>query len=107
MADRPIRAGVITDMTGPLSFLGLVNANMARMVIDDVNAKGGLLGRRIELYLAVRRHPQLDPVGDQGPPRSSGAMLADVPGGMWRLSVAGDTVSGADPPLASSTTVGV
>jgi branched-chain amino acid transport system substrate-binding protein len=51
MADRPIRAGVITDMTGPLSFLGLVNANMARMVIDTVNAAGGLLGRRIELYL--------------------------------------------------------
>src|SRR5690349_8986221 len=51
MADRPIRAGVITDMTGPLSFLGLVNANMARMVIDDINAAGGLLGRRIELYL--------------------------------------------------------
>src|SRR5690349_14389326 len=51
MADRPIRAGVITDTTGPLSFLGLVNANMARMVIDDINAAGGLLGRRIELWL--------------------------------------------------------
>jgi len=51
MADRPIKAGVITDMTGPLSFLGLVNANMARMVTDDINAAGGLLGRRIELYL--------------------------------------------------------
>ena len=51
MTDRPIRAGVITDMTGPLSFLGLVNANMARMVIDDINATGGLLGRRVELFL--------------------------------------------------------
>ena len=51
MTDPPIKAGVITDTTGPLSFLGLVNANMARMVIDDINAKGGLLGRRIELSL--------------------------------------------------------
>jgi branched-chain amino acid transport system substrate-binding protein len=51
MADRSIRAGVITDITGPLSFLGLVNANVARMVIDDINATGGLLGRRIELYV--------------------------------------------------------
>jgi ABC-type branched-subunit amino acid transport system substrate-binding protein len=48
---RPIKAGVITDITGPLSFLGMVNANMARMVIDDINARDGLLGRRIELCL--------------------------------------------------------
>jgi len=51
MTGRPIKAGVITDMTGPLSFLGLVNANVARMVVDDINAKGGLLGERIELFL--------------------------------------------------------
>jgi branched-chain amino acid transport system substrate-binding protein len=49
--NRPIKAGVITDITGPLSFLGMVNANMARMVIDDINAGGGLLGRPIELCL--------------------------------------------------------
>ena len=40
---RPIRVGVITDMTGPLSILGLANANVAKMVIDDINSKGGLL----------------------------------------------------------------
>src|SRR3954449_6663758 len=48
---RPIKVGVITDMTGPLSFLGTANANVAKMVINDVNAKGGLLGRQIELCL--------------------------------------------------------
>src|SRR4051812_44228943 len=48
-ANRPIRAGVIADQTGALSFLGLANANAARMVIGDMNAKGGLLGRDIEL----------------------------------------------------------
>jgi ABC-type branched-subunit amino acid transport system substrate-binding protein len=48
---RSIKAGVITDITGPLSFLGGANANVARMVIDEINAKGGLLGRRVDLYL--------------------------------------------------------
>jgi ABC-type branched-subunit amino acid transport system substrate-binding protein len=46
-----IKLGVITDMTGPLSFLGIANANVAKMVINDINAKGGLLGRKIDLYL--------------------------------------------------------
>jgi len=47
----PIKVGVITDQTGPLSFMGIANANVARMVIDDINARGGLLGRRVDLYL--------------------------------------------------------
>ncbi len=47
----PIRVGLIADQTGPLSFVGLANANVARMVIGDLNAKGGLLGRRLELHL--------------------------------------------------------
>ena len=48
---RSIKVGVITDQTGPLSFLGIANANVAKMVINDINAKGGLLGRQIDLYL--------------------------------------------------------
>src|SRR6478609_2485585 len=48
---RPIKVGVIADQTGPLSFVGLANANVARMVIGDINAKGGLLGREVKLYL--------------------------------------------------------
>jgi branched-chain amino acid transport system substrate-binding protein len=49
--DGPIRIGVIAEQTGPLSFLGLANANVARMVVGDINAKGGLLGRPLELHL--------------------------------------------------------
>src|SRR3954469_2373798 len=49
--ESSIRVGVIADQTGPLSFVGVANANVARMVVDDINAKGGLLGRRLELYL--------------------------------------------------------
>jgi urea transport system substrate-binding protein len=47
----PIRVGVIADQTGPLSIIGLANANVARMVVGDINAKGGLLGRPLELHL--------------------------------------------------------
>ncbi len=34
-----------------LSFIGQANANVARMLVGDINAKGGLLGRRIELLI--------------------------------------------------------
>lgn len=48
---RPIRVGVIAELTGALSFMGTANANVARMVIDDINAEGGLLGRPLELLV--------------------------------------------------------
>ena len=43
---KSIKVGVITDQTGQLSFMGIANANVAKMVINDIDAKGGLLGRR-------------------------------------------------------------
>src|SRR3954471_2924354 len=49
--DRPARVGVITDQTGPLSFMGIANVNVARMVIDDINSGGGLLGRPVDLFI--------------------------------------------------------
>ena len=42
---------MIAEQTGPLDFMGVANANVARMVIDDINAAGGLLGRQLELHL--------------------------------------------------------
>lgn len=48
---KTIKVGLIADQTGPLSFVGIANANVARMVIGDLNAKGGLLGRKLELHL--------------------------------------------------------
>ena len=51
LGERPIKVGVIAEQSGPLSFVGLANANVVRMVIGDINAKGGLLGRPLELYL--------------------------------------------------------
>jgi ABC-type branched-subunit amino acid transport system substrate-binding protein len=48
---RPIKVGVIADQTGPLSFMGVADANVAKMVIDEINAGGGLLDQQIELHL--------------------------------------------------------
>jgi len=50
-AGRPITVGLIADQSGPLSFVGQANANVARMVIGDINAKGGLLGRHVDLLI--------------------------------------------------------
>jgi ABC-type branched-subunit amino acid transport system substrate-binding protein len=51
MKTSTIKVGLVTDQTGALSFVGIANANVAKMVIDDINAKGGLLGRQIALYV--------------------------------------------------------
>ena len=51
MTESSIKVGVIADQTGPLSFVGIANANVAKMVINDINANGGLLGSQIDLYL--------------------------------------------------------
>src|SRR4029078_1142889 len=50
MADS-IKVGLITDQTGALSFMGIANANVARMVIDDINVRGGVLCRPVELFV--------------------------------------------------------
>ena len=51
MKESLIKVGVIAEQTGPLSFMGIANANVSKMVINDLNTEGGLLGRKIELCL--------------------------------------------------------
>jgi branched-chain amino acid transport system substrate-binding protein len=51
MKEASIKVGVIAEQTGALSAMGTANANVAKMVINDINATGGLLGRQIGLYL--------------------------------------------------------
>lgn len=50
-AADPIKVGVATDLTGPIGYAGNANANVARMVVEDWNAAGGILGRKVELYI--------------------------------------------------------
>ena len=42
---------MIAEQTGPLSFMGIADANVAKMVVDEINAAGGLLGEQIELIV--------------------------------------------------------
>jgi branched-chain amino acid transport system substrate-binding protein len=51
MDPKPIKIGLIAELTGPLSFMGIANANLTTMLVDDINAKGGLLGRPVELVI--------------------------------------------------------
>jgi branched-chain amino acid transport system substrate-binding protein len=50
-AADPIKVGIATDLTGPIGYAGIPNANVAKMVTADINAAGGLLGRPIELII--------------------------------------------------------
>ena len=46
-----IKIGVIADQTGPLAVLGGAQANVATLVVDEINASGGVLGQRVELLI--------------------------------------------------------
>jgi branched-chain amino acid transport system substrate-binding protein len=50
-AADPIKVGIATDLTGPISWGGIPNANVAKMVIDEINQAGGVIGRPLQLYL--------------------------------------------------------
>ena len=51
MTNGTIKVGMIAEQTGALSFMGIADANVAKMAADDINANGGLLGRKLELCL--------------------------------------------------------
>ncbi|MBZ9747791.1 substrate-binding protein [Mesorhizobium sp. CO1-1-7] len=51
MNQNPIKIGLIAELTGPLSIMGIANANLTTMLVDDINAKGGLLGRPVKLII--------------------------------------------------------
>ncbi|HML08597.1 MAG TPA: ABC transporter substrate-binding protein [Xanthobacteraceae bacterium] len=52
MAKDPIRIGVPTSLTGPYVELGAEAKRGAEFAADEVNAKGGVDGRRVELEFA-------------------------------------------------------
>jgi len=50
-ADEAIKVGALLAMTGPASFLGAPEARTLQLLADDLNAKGGVGGRKIQLVL--------------------------------------------------------
>src|SRR5580700_165380 len=50
-AADPIKVGIATDLTGPIGYAGNADANVAKMVVKEINDAGGLLGRPLELFI--------------------------------------------------------
>jgi len=46
---QPIRIGAVYPLTGGVSYDGITKLNGAKLAVDEINAKGGVLGRPIEL----------------------------------------------------------
>jgi len=51
MAADTIKVGAILAVTGPASFLGAPEAKTLEMLAADINAKGGINGKKIELII--------------------------------------------------------
>jgi len=49
MAQEPIRIGAFLSVTGPASFLGDPEQKTLEMLIERINADGGVLGRKLQL----------------------------------------------------------
>lgn len=46
-----IKIGALFSVTGPPSFLGEPERNSAKMIVDELNAKGGIKGKKLELIV--------------------------------------------------------
>ncbi len=51
MASDTIKIGAILSVTGPASFLGAPEANTLKMLVDEINSRGGIKGKKIELII--------------------------------------------------------
>lgn len=90
-AAEPIRIGAIFSVTGPASFLGEPEKNTAKMLEEDINKAGGVLGRKVEIIVyddetdatkavtAVDRLIKKDKVAVVVGPSTSGSTLAIMP----------------------------
>ncbi len=91
IAADPIKIGYLAALTGDYAGYGQAEVNMAKIVVDDVNAKGGVLGRPLELVVydtktrnedavnAVRRMIESDKVVVIVGANSSGINIATAP----------------------------
>ncbi len=50
-AQDKIKIGAVLAVTGPASFLGDPEAKTLKMLADDINKKGGILGKQIEIVI--------------------------------------------------------
>lgn len=57
-AQEPLRIGAVNPYSGPLALYGDELARGYQLAVDEKNAKGGLLGRKIELVRGDAGNPQ-------------------------------------------------
>jgi branched-chain amino acid transport system substrate-binding protein len=50
-AQDNVRIGVVQPTTGPVAYDGNIYVSTVKMLVDDMNAKGGVLGKKIELVV--------------------------------------------------------
>lgn len=50
-SDKPVRIGHIEALTGTYAALGTNDVNGAKLAVEQINAKGGILGRPVELVI--------------------------------------------------------
>src|SRR5258708_20512258 len=50
-----VRIGLISEITGPNAEAGSYTVNGARLAVDAVNKKGGILGKQIELVIEANQ----------------------------------------------------
>ena len=90
-AEDPIKIGYLAALTGDYAQYGITEVNMAKMVVSETNAAGGVLGRPIELVVydtktrnedavnAVRRMIESDGVCVIVGANTSGINIATAP----------------------------
>ena len=107
-AQEPIRIGAFLAVTGPASFLGDPEQKTLEMLVDQINAGGGVLGRKLQLIsydsagdaekarTFAKRLIEQDKVDAIVGGSSTGATMAAVPlaegAGMPFVSLAGAVV---------------
>jgi ABC-type branched-subunit amino acid transport system substrate-binding protein len=47
----PIKVGVLTDLTGAFGIVGAANRAVAEFTVKEINAAGGVMGRKVELVV--------------------------------------------------------
>ena len=51
MAEETIKIGVLTPLTGPYSFEAEGQVNFAKLAAEEINAKGGIMGKKVEILV--------------------------------------------------------
>src|SRR5579872_4454462 len=51
LGDEPVKIGLVDPLTGAYAAVAQNEVAGARLAVDDINAKGGILGRQIQLLV--------------------------------------------------------